>query len=159
MSRHFTMKAGLALLAASAISLSACSSTTPTTTTSTGTTTSSSAAASAEPLTVGTLLPITGTLAFLGPPEISGVGLAIDEINEAGGVLGNDVADVSADSGDSTDMNVSTQGATELINGGADVVIGAASSSVSLNVIDQITEAGIMMISPANTSTTLSAGE
>jgi len=157
MSRHFTMKAGLALLAASAISLSACSSTTPTTTTSAGTSTSSSAAAAAaEPLTVGTLLPITGTLAFLGPPEIAGVGLAIDDINEAGGVLGSEVEEVSADSGDSTDMNVSTQGATELINGGADVVIGAASSSVSLNVVDQITEAGIMMISPANTSTTLS---
>ncbi|WP_265521506.1 ABC transporter substrate-binding protein [Oerskovia flava] len=111
---------------------------------------------SAEPLVVGTLLPITGTLAFLGPPEVAGVGVAVDEINEAGGVLGNDVELVETDSGDTTDLNVSTQSATELISQGANVVIGAASSGVSLNVVDQLTEAGVMMISPANTSTTLS---
>ena len=40
------------------------------------------------PLKFGTLLPLTGTLAFLGPPEVAGVQLAINEINEAGGVLG-----------------------------------------------------------------------
>ena len=35
----------------------------------------------------------------------------------------------------------------------ADVIIGAASSSVSLSVIDKITQAGVAQISPANTST------
>ncbi|WP_029253948.1 ABC transporter substrate-binding protein [Paraoerskovia marina] len=109
-----------------------------------------------DQLVVGTLLPLTGTLAFLGPPEVAGVGLAVDEINEAGGVLGNDVTIEGADSGDSTDFNVSTQSATDLIGKDADVMIGAASSSVSLNVVDMVTEAGVMQISPANTSTTLS---
>ena len=42
-------------------------------------------------LTVGTLLPQTGSLAFLGPPEFAGVQLAVNDINEAGGVLGKDV--------------------------------------------------------------------
>ena len=51
-------------------------------------------------LTIGTLLPQTGSLAFLGPPEFAGVDLAIKEINEAGGVLGKDVAKVDSDSGD-----------------------------------------------------------
>ena len=37
-------------------------------------------------LTIGTLLPQTGDLAFLGPPEFAGVELAVKEINEAGGV-------------------------------------------------------------------------
>ena len=37
-------------------------------------------------LTVGTLLPQTGDLAFLGPPEFAGVQTAIDDINAAGGV-------------------------------------------------------------------------
>ena len=43
-------------------------------------------------LHVGTLLPKTGSLAFLGPPEFAGVKLAIEEINDAGGVLGKPVA-------------------------------------------------------------------
>ena len=43
------------------------------------------------PLKIGTLLPQTGSLAFLGPPEFAGVDLAAKEINEAGGVNGADV--------------------------------------------------------------------
>ena len=42
-------------------------------------------------LTIGTILPQTGSLAYLGPPEFAGFDLAIQEINEAGGVLGKDV--------------------------------------------------------------------
>lgn len=154
MSRHKTLLSGIAIATTAALALTACGSSTGST--SPSATGDSSAPTTDSALVVGTLLPITGTLAFLGPPEVAGVGLAVDEINEAGGVLGQDVTIVAADSGDSTDMNVSTQGATELIQSKANVVVGAASSSVSLNVVDQITEAGIMMISPANTSTTLS---
>ena len=33
------------------------------------------------------MLPLTGTLAYLGPPAIAGAGLAISDINAAGGVL------------------------------------------------------------------------
>lgn len=51
-------------------------------------------------LTLGTLLPVTGSLAFLGPPEVAGVQLAVQEINAAGGVLGKDVVLVEGDSGD-----------------------------------------------------------
>jgi branched-chain amino acid transport system substrate-binding protein len=113
-------------------------------------------AAEAEPLKIGTILPVTGTLAFLGPPEIAGVGLAVEHINEAGGVLGQDVTVEWGDSGDTTDYAVSTNTATDLIGKGASAVIGAASSGVSLNVVDQFEEAGVMQISPANTATDLS---
>lgn len=105
---------------------------------------------------VGTLLPITGSLAFLGPPEIAGVGLAIADINAAGGVNGMDACLYSTDSGDSSDMSVSTASAEDLIKQKVSVVLGAASSSVSLNVVDSFTEAGIVEISPANTSAALS---
>ena len=53
-------------------------------------------------LTIGTLLPQTGDLAFLGPPEFAGVQTAVDDINAAGGVLDKDVVQVKADSGDGT---------------------------------------------------------
>ena len=42
-------------------------------------------------LKIGTLLPQTGSLAFLGPPEFAGVDLALKEINDAGGVNGKPV--------------------------------------------------------------------
>lgn len=102
-------------------------------------------------LTIGTLLPETGSLAFLGPPEFAGVELAVQEINEAGGVLGTDVAKIDGDSGDTT-TDIATQTATRLIGEGVDAIIGAASSGVSFTVIDQITGAGVVHFSPANTS-------
>ena len=103
-------------------------------------------------LTVGTLLPATGDLAFLGPPEFAGVDLAVKEINEGGGVLGKDVKQVKADSGDGS-PNIAPSETDKLLRGGADAIIGAASSSVSLSVIDKITGAGVVQVSPANTST------
>ena len=105
---------------------------------------------------VGTLLPTTGNLAFLGPPEIAAVGLAVADINAAGGVNGTDACVYNTDSGDSSDMSVSTASAEDLIQQKVSFVLGAASSSVSLNVVDAITEAGIVQISPANTAAALS---
>jgi hypothetical protein len=102
-------------------------------------------------LTIGTLLPETGNLAFLGPPEIAGVHLAIADINAAGGFNGQDVALVEGDSGDTT-TDTAVQTVTRELEQGVDAIIGAASSSVSASVIDQITEAGVTMFSPANTS-------
>lgn len=103
--------------------------------------------------TVGGLLPTSGDLAFLGPPEIAGVALAVQEINEAGGVNGADaVALPTADSGDGT-PDIAGASVDQLLAGNVDVIVGAASSSVSLSVIDKITSAGVAQISPANTST------
>jgi ABC-type branched-subunit amino acid transport system substrate-binding protein len=104
------------------------------------------------PLVVGTLLPATGDLAFLGPPEFAGVDLAIKDINAAGGVLGKPVTQVKGDSGDGS-PNIAPSEVDKLLSKGADAIVGAASSSVSLSVIDKITGAGVVEISPANTST------
>jgi len=106
-------------------------------------------------LKIGSLLPTTGNLAFLGPPEIAGVDAAIKEINEAGGVLGKCVSVSHKDSGDTT-TDTATQSATALINEGVDAIVGAASSGVSLSVIDQITGASVVQMSPANTAPDLS---
>ncbi|MGH3358050.1 MAG: ABC transporter substrate-binding protein, partial [Nocardioidaceae bacterium] len=103
-------------------------------------------------LVVGSLLPQTGDLAFLEPPETAGVQLAIQDINKAGGVLGKDVSLTQADSGDNTPV-VAPNEVDKLLAADADVVVGAASSDVSLSVLDQITNAGVLQISPANTST------
>jgi ABC-type branched-subunit amino acid transport system substrate-binding protein len=102
-------------------------------------------------LTIGTLLPQTGDLAYLGPPEFAGVDLAVKEINDGGGVLGKPIKQVKADSGDLT-PDIGGASVDKLLNGGSDVVVGAASSSVSLSVIDKITGAGKVQFSPANTA-------
>ena len=102
-------------------------------------------------LEIGSLLPKTGSLAFLGPPEFAGVDLAVQEMNEAGGVLGNDVVHIEGDSGD-TENGVAPKTVSTLLAKDVDAIIGAASSSVSLSVIDTIVNAGVIMFSPANTS-------
>jgi ABC-type branched-subunit amino acid transport system substrate-binding protein len=116
--------------------------------------TSSSAAPAAKgdgTLKIGTLLPQTGSLAFLGPPEFAGVDLAIQDINDAGGVNGKQVEKVDSDSGD-TSTDTASQSVDRLLSNNVDAIVGAASSSVSLSVIDKITGAGVVEISPANTS-------
>ncbi|GAB3280818.1 ABC transporter substrate-binding protein [Sinomonas notoginsengisoli] len=106
---------------------------------------------SATPLKLGSLLPQTGALAFLGPPEIAGVNLAVKQINDAGGVLGHPVDVIHRDSGDTT-TDIATQSVTNLLGQGVSAIIGAASSGVSKTVINQITGAGVVQFSPANTS-------
>ncbi len=107
-------------------------------------------------LKIGTLLPVTGSLAFLGPPEIAGARLAIKEINAAGGVLGKPAELSEGDSSDAQNPTVATQTVDRFLGESVDAIIGAASSSVTLNVIDKVVGAGVVMFSPANTSKKLS---
>lgn len=104
-------------------------------------------------LVIGALLPTTGDLAYLGPPEIAGVQLAINDINAAGGVNGKELpADLLLeDSGDGT-PDIAGGSVDALLAEDVDVIVGAAASGVSLSVIDKITGAGVLQISPANTA-------
>ena len=102
-------------------------------------------------LVIGTLLPVTGDLAFLGPPEVAGARLAIADINAAGGVLGNDVVLHEGDSGD-TNQDIANPEVDRLLALDVDAIIGAASSAVSKLVIDKITGNNVIHFSPANTS-------
>jgi ABC-type branched-subunit amino acid transport system substrate-binding protein len=120
------------------------------------------AAASAEcknpALVTGTLLPQTGDLAFLGPPEFAGVKKAVDEINAAGGVNGQPMVNFDGDSGDTT-TDIASQTVDSHLSQGVGAIIGAASSGVSLTVIDKITSNGVLQMSPANTSPALTTYE
>ncbi|TFC43363.1 amino acid ABC transporter substrate-binding protein [Cryobacterium sp. TMT1-21] len=100
-------------------------------------------------LKIGTVLPQSGALAFLGPPEEAGVALAVKDINDAD--LGMKIEPVYRDSGDTT-TDTATVSVTDLLSQDVSAIIGAASSGVSKTVIDQITGAGVVQFSPANTS-------
>lgn len=117
------------------------------------------ASAADTTLNIGGILPITGSLAFLGPPEIAGVQAAVDEINDNGGVLGNKVTLNILDSSDLNSPEISKASAAKHVADKVDVVIGAASSGVSLSFVKTLAAAGIVQISGANTSPALTTVE
>lgn len=106
---------------------------------------------STDPLKIGSLLPETGSLAFLGPPEFAGVDVAVAEINAAGGVLDQPVTHIRGDSGDDK-TDTANQTVDRELGQGVQVIVGAAASGVTKLVIDKITGAGVVEFSPANTS-------
>ena len=115
-------------------------------------------AAADNQLTVGAIVPLTGALSFLVPPEIAGIHLAIDEINAAGGVLGKQVKLAGIlDEADGDSPAVSQASATKLLSQKVDLIIGAASSARTRLVINQITGAKVVQISGSNTAVDLSA--
>ena len=109
-------------------------------------------------LVLGTLLPQTGNLAYLGPGQLAGVKAAVADINAAGGVNGRPVVQKDADSSDAA-TDVASQSVDALLAGKSDVIIGATSSAVSMAVVDKITGAGAVQISPASTAPDLSRYE
>ena len=107
-------------------------------------------------LKLGTALPQTGNLAFLGPPEEAGAYLAVDEINNAG--KGITIEATYGDSGDTDNKAYDTE-IPRLLNAGVQAVVGAASSGTSLQFIDRLIAECVIQFSPANTSAALSTYE
>jgi branched-chain amino acid transport system substrate-binding protein len=107
-------------------------------------------------LKLGGVLPLTGALAFLSPPEIAGIDLAVKDINDAGGVLGKPVTFSLEDSSDGDHAEVAPASAKKLLASGVDAIIGAAASGVTRNIIDQITKSKTVEISMSNTAPDLS---
>ena len=107
-------------------------------------------------LKLGSALPLTGNLAFLGPPEEAGVYLAVDEINAAG--KGITIEFTPGDSGDTDNKAYDTE-IPRLLNAGVEAIIGAASSGTSLQFIDRVIAECVIQFSPANTSAALSTYE
>ncbi|KAA0959799.1 ABC transporter substrate-binding protein [Microbacterium sp. ANT_H45B] len=143
-SRSARFLAGVALLSVSAIVVAGCSST-PSDDSSDGGSTSTADLT----LKLGSLLPQTGSLAFLGPPMESGVGLAVKEVNDAkAGVT----IDLTAEDEGDTDTKAYETSITKLQGAGVSAIVGAAASGVSKLILDGNVSAGILQISASNTS-------
>lgn len=138
-SRKFS--GAVALVAAAALALSGCASTP-----------ASEYAAGDGVLKLGGVLPLTGALAFLSPPEIAGAELAVADINAAGGVLGKPVEWSVEDSSDGDHPEIAPASATKLLSEGVDAIVGAAASGVTRLIIDQITKNKTVQISMSNTA-------
>lgn len=131
----------VALVAAAALALSGCASTP-----------ASEYAAGDGVLKLGGVLPLTGALAFLSPPEIAGAELAVADINAAGGVLGKPVEWSVEDSSDGDHPEIAPASATKLLSEGVDAIVGAAASGVTRLIIDQVTKNKTVQISMSNTA-------
>ncbi len=156
MIRIAPMGRALAVVAATSLALTACGGGSDTAAPASPTAASSSSAAAPAAkgdgkLTIGTLLPQTGSLAFLGPPEFAGVDAGHQGDQRRRRRARQAVSKIDTDSGDTT-TNIASQSVDSLLAQKADAIIGAASSSVSESVIDKITGAGVVHFSPANTS-------
>jgi branched-chain amino acid transport system substrate-binding protein len=120
--------------------------------------------ASGEPITIGTLLAISGDVASLGLDSQAGAQLAIDYLDGTldqvdGQLLGHDVQLQNEDDGCSADGGQA--GATALAADPAILaVIGTSCSSAALGVADEIfSSKGILLISPSNTNPGLTSEE
>lgn len=101
-------------------------------------------------LVIASVLAQSGFLDYLSPPVTAGVRLAIEEINAAGGVLGQEVGLLEFDSG--TDPAVAGPNVNSALAQGADVVVGAMASGVSQSFIDVLNANQVYQCSPSNTS-------
>ena len=102
-----------------------------------------------SPLVLGGLLPKTGDLAIANPPLVAGAALAIQEINAAGGVLGEPVVWIEGDDG--TNPAVAKATVASHIARGVQVIIGAGASGISRAVLPDVVAAGRVLFSPSNT--------
>jgi ABC-type branched-subunit amino acid transport system substrate-binding protein len=113
------------------------------------------APAQAEPLKIGALMPMTGDLQAYGEADLTGIQFAAQQINAAGGVNGEDVEVVIADT--QTKPQAGVDAAQKLINvDGVHAIVGALSSGVTIPVAKTVTgREGVPQISNASTSPTI----
>lgn len=107
-------------------------------------------------LVIGAVLPQSGNLQFLGAPMIEAARMAIADINDAGGVLGNDVTLNVKDDGGAADDDLAITSVDELINNdNVDAILGAAASGTTKSIIDRVVSSGTAQCSPSNTGSDL----
>ncbi len=108
------------------------------------------------PLRIGYLADFSGPLAEFGPARQRGITLAIEHLNDAGGVLGRPVELVVADT--MSDASAAVAAAKKLVEeDGVHAIIGPFASAAAIAVAEQVTgPAGIPTLAPSATSPLLS---
>ena len=109
---------------------------------------------SRKPIKVGFVGGLTGQLADLGTAGRNGVMLAVEEVNEAGGIQGRPIALITKDDQQNPETAVAVD--RELIKEGVTAIIGHMTSTMSIAVLSVINEAEMLMISPTTSSNQLS---
>lgn len=103
-----------------------------------------------EPVKIGFLGGLSGRNAELGVAGLYGATLAIEKVNQAGGINGVPVQLVVKD--DQQNPEVAVRQVEEFIKSGVSLVIGPMTSSMAAAVIPVANKAGLLLLSPTVTS-------
>ena len=140
--------------AALAMAVAGCSSGNNSSSSGTNSSGKSSSSTNAAAFQFGYVLPQTGDLAYLGPPQIEAMKYAIKQINDAGGINGKQVPEPMAGD-EANNAALAAQAATKETNAHVNAIIGAAATGMTMAIIDKVTGAGIAQCSGSNTGVVL----
>lgn len=121
--------------------LAACQGTTPT---------NDDIVAEDGPIVIGTAGPMFGEFSAFGQQLVAGSGLAVDDLNAAGGVLGHPVELLIGD--DACDRRQGIAVANEMVADGIVFMAGHFCSGASIPASEVYTDANILQISPGSTN-------
>ena len=102
-----------------------------------------------DAFTIGGNFELSGATASYGTPMSNGVKLAVKHVNEAGGVLGQEVEYVEYDN--RSDLTESASVAQRLVNEDVLAIVGPATSGDVKAAIPVINEGGVTTVAPAAT--------
>ena len=97
-------------------------------------------AGAADPIRIGTILSVSGPAAFLGQDMKDGAQLAVDEINEAGGIGGRKIEWIFYDAQSQTQQAIA-EARRLLSNDGVEIIVGGGNMSGIALAIAPMTEA------------------
>ena len=106
-------------------------------------------------ITIGVLVPTSGSEAYYGNDMLQSYQLAVDEINASGGVLGRKLSLFSADDGCDADM--ASNAASKIVSNPVDFVVGGYCSGATIPALQQFYDAKLMMLISAANSTDITA--
>lgn len=101
-----------------------------------------------EPVRIGFIAGLTGHLADFGLPGRNGALLAVEQRNQAGGILGRKIELLIRD--DTQTSEVAVKAVRELVAARVEVIIGPMTSSMVDAALPVAEQAGIVMISPTS---------
>lgn len=104
-----------------------------------------------EPVPIGSILPMTGALEDFGEGMEMAMEVAVDEINDAGGINGREVDWIARDS--ETNPVQGEERYEELVTEhNVEAFVGAASSGVSVPIAENVADDQVLQVSPASTT-------
>ena len=107
-------------------------------------------------ITIGVLVPTSGSEAYYGTDMLQSYQLAVDEINANGGVLGGRKLTLyQVDDGCNADM--ASNAASKIVSQGVDFVVGGYCSSATIPALQPFYEADLLMLVSAANSTDITA--
>lgn len=106
-----------------------------------------------EVLTIGALLPITGSEAYYGNDMLQSYQMAVDEINAAGGVLGYTLEVFYED--DACDASQAALAASKIVSRNPNFVTGGYCGTATIAAMQQFYDAGLVFLISCSNATTI----